>query len=130
MVDATLDPMSGLPPSRATPFRAGPAMQLAPTAPRMLGEGGETIGLEAQPADALPFGSQVFSTWSVETYANYTAERRWLDTDAVRQQYGLRDGADEHALMVHFNRRLASEPGMRERWTELVQRRARELSRG
>ncbi|MBL8742337.1 MAG: hypothetical protein JNK04_14615 [Myxococcales bacterium] len=129
-MDVTIDAPAATPISALPPFKPGPAMHLPPPAIRMPGEGGDTAGLEAPPGDATPFQQPDLSHWAVETYASFTAERRFLDADAARVRYGLRDGADEYALMVHFNRRFAREPGLRERWTELVQRRARELSRG
>lgn len=128
-MDATLDAPSATS-GALPPFKPGPAMQLPAPSHRAPGEGGNTAGLDAPPGDALPFQQPDFSHWAVETHASFSAERRFLDADAVRIRYGLRDGADEYALMVHFNRRFAREPGLRERWTELVQRRARELEKG
>jgi hypothetical protein len=128
-MDVTLDPLTGAAPA-STPFRPGPAMAVGPSAPRQPFESGDTVALESQPAQAVPFERGNFSHWAVETHASFMAERRFLDADVVRERYGLRDGADEYDLMIHFNRRFAHEPGLRERWVELVQRRAREINRG
>ncbi len=129
-LDETIDGGAAPAGSMLPPFQPGPPMKLAASSPRTPGDAGDTAGLDAPPGDALPFQQPDFSHWAVETHASFTAERRFLDPDAVRERYGLRDGADEYALMVHFNRRFAREPGLRDRWVELVQRRARDLERG
>lgn len=128
--DMTLDPLTASHSADALPFVAGPPMRLQPAQPMGANESGGTIGLEAAPGAATPFAAADHSRWTVERYAAYTAERRWGDQEQVRKSYGIHDGAEEYGLIVHFNRRFADDPGLRERWTDLVQQRTRQLNRG
>ncbi len=130
--EVTLDPKSASARKVGMPFVAkgqGRAPARLPVVPNP--DAGDTIGLgETHAAAGLPFDQATFDSWTVERYAQFTAERRVLDPEQVRAAYGVRDAGTEHGLLVHMNRRFGRDPQLAERWRDLVQQRLRELGRG
>lgn len=125
----TLDPTSADLRRPPLPFRPdvvirAPSFPVAPADPyaNTAGPGGTLEPLARPTAEET-----TFSSWTVERYANYTADRRLGDPEEVRAAYAIPDDAYEGALVSFMNRRLSATPTARERWMALVAARLAEI---
>ncbi len=125
----TLDPTSADLRRPPLPFRPdvvvrAPSFPVATADPyaNTIGPGG-TLEPIARPTSA----ETLFSSWTVERYANYTADRRLGDPEEVRAAYAITDDAYERALVTFMNHRLSATPTARDRWMALVAARLAEI---
>ena len=75
-------------------------------------------GFVATPS--TPFEQAQLEAWTVERYAAFVADRRRHPRQLIEDRYGPLTDREEVALLVHFNHRFRSEPGLRDRWQQLV----------
>lgn len=130
-VESTLAPIPRAAAASPLPFRDGNSVT-APTVgfqlPRDRSEdpdASETIGIggTVAPTAATPFEESALERWTVEAYASFVTDRRIDPADLVRATYGLKNTAEEAALLVHMNKRFGREPAELARWRKLVEER-------
>ncbi len=124
------DVRAGIGGAAPLPFRAPtPGEARAPHAvPSQPAEqSGETIGLGPGFAagPSTPFERAGLEAWTLERYAELVADKRTASPEIVSRRYGDLTDRQQIALLAHFNRRFSEEPGLRERWEELVEARRR-----
>jgi hypothetical protein len=81
------------------------------------------VGFVASPS--TPFEQARLEAWTVERYADFVADRRNRPSSFIEARYGRLTEREEVALLVHFNHRFRSEPGLRDRWQQLLAERER-----
>ncbi len=127
-LETTQDPASEGSRERTLPFaKAGGLRTAAPPSTHLPERSGETaalsVGFVASPS--TPFERARLEAWTVERYADFVADRRNRPSSFIEARYGRLTEREEVALLVHFNHRFRSEPGLRDRWQQLLAERER-----
>lgn len=128
-LETTQDPAPESTRDKTLPFeRSGGVASQAPPPTALQDRSGATNALSAGfvAAPSTPFERARLEAWSVERYAAFVADRRRRTPDVIEARYGPLTERDEVALLVHFNHRFRSEPGLRQRWQRLVAAHERE----
>jgi len=130
--DTTLDPVSAGSRGAALPFRRGRPVPPPPAARVEPNRSGRTVALSSSAggAEATPFEGRALDAWTVERYAEFVADRRAGDIEAVRKEYDVHGEAFEQALLANMNRRFGKDPALRARWVALIAERDRQMGRG
>ena len=122
-LETTQDPASESTRDKTLPFeKSGGLASRAPPPTSLQDRSGVTSALSAGfvAAPSTPFERARLEAWTVERYAAFVADRRRHTPDLIEARYGPLTERDEVALLVHFNHRFRSEPGLRARWQRLV----------
>jgi len=127
--DQTLPPASASVRRPALPFAKGLTGASVPSPERWspADPSGETLPISAShgPVAATPFAQPALEGWTVEKYAAFVGDRRVLGIEKIRLHYGVTDDAVEQRVTAHFNKLLAGDGALRNRWIALVAERAR-----